>query len=290
MTLNCTWRDMMREAAGRLAAVGVENAPRDARLLLAHALEIEPVEVIMRETDAIDPVALIQYEALVQRRLAGEPVSRIRGWREFYGRKFRVTPDVLDPRPETELLVEEGLKRLPPGGRALDLGTGSGCILISLLAERDDAEGVGVDMSGAALKVANGNAASLGVASRATFLEGGWGASVEAGLAPFDLVLSNPPYIAEAEFSSLAVDVRRYDPKIALTPGGDGLGAYRAILALVAKAGGGKLLKSGGFVGLEFGRGQEAAIAGMMAAARLQDIAILEDLAELPRAAFGRRA
>jgi release factor glutamine methyltransferase len=284
MTLHCTWRDMMREAAERLAAAGVEGAPRDARLLLAHALQVEPVEVIMRETDAIDPVLLIQYEALIQRRLAGEPVSRIRGWREFYGRRFKVTPDVLDPRPETELLVEEVLKRLPADGRVLDLGTGSGCILVSVLAERGDASGVGVDVSAGALGVARQNAESLGVATRARFIEGGWSAALEAGFSPFDLVLSNPPYVAEAEFASLDADVRRYDPKIALTPGGDGLGAYRAILALA-----GKLVKSGGSIGFEFGLGQEAAVAGMMEAARLHDIVVLKDLAGLFRAAFGRR-
>jgi release factor glutamine methyltransferase len=195
---------------------------------------------------------------------------------------------VLDPRPETELLVEEGLKRLPPSGRVLDLGTGSGCILASVLAERGDASGVGVDLSPGALKIAGENAAALGVASRVRFLEGGWSASVEAELGPFDLVLSNPPYIPEADVASLAVDVRRYDPRIALTPGGDGLGAYRAILALIAKVG--KLLKSGGSIGFEFGLGQEVAVPGMMAAARLRDIVVLSDLAGLPRAAFGRRA
>lgn len=289
MTLHCTWRDMMREAAGRLAAAGVENAPRDARLLLAHALGVEPVDVILRETDAIDPVALIQFEALVQRRLAGEPVSRIRGWREFYGRKFKVTPDVLDPRPETELLVEQGVKRLPPNGRVLDLGTGSGCILVSILAERSDATGVGVDISAGALAVARENAQSLGVASRAQFLEGGWSSAADARLGPFDLVLSNPPYIAEADIASLAVDVRRYDPMAALTPGGDGLGAYRAILAQCGKDMGGTLIKPGGSVGFELGLGQAQAVAGMMAAAQFEDVVVLEDLAGIPRAAFGRR-
>lgn len=284
MTLNCTWREMMREASQRLAAAGVENAPRDARLLLAHALEVEPVEVIMREMDAIDPVALIQYEALVQRRLAGEPVSRIRGWREFYGRKFTVTADVLDPRPETELLVEQGLKRLPPAGHVLDLGVGSGCILVSVLAERADAAGVGVDISPAALAIAQQNATALGVASRASFIEGGWDSMVEAGADPFELVVSNPPYIAEADIVELAADVRNYDPRIALTPGGDGLGPYRAILASS-----GKLVKHGGWIGLEFGAGQAAAVYGMMEAARLQDIEVLKDLAGFNRAAFGRR-
>lgn len=284
MTLHCTWRDMMREAGERLGAAGVEHPFRDARLLLALALGIEPLEVILRETDAIDPVALTHYEALIQRRLAGEPVSRIRGWREFYGRRFKVTPAVLDPRPETELLVEEGLKRLPPGGRVLDLGAGSGCILISLLAERRDASGVGVDISPAALAIAQENAQSLGVAARARFLEGGWDA--EAG--PFDLVLSNPPYIAEADIASLSPDVRRYDPMTALSPGGDGLGAYRAILALCAKAAGQSLLKPGASIGLELGLGQSTAVIDLMNEAGLKDLAVLDDLAGIPRAAFGR--
>lgn len=274
----------MREAGQRLGAAGIENAPRDARLLLAHALEIEPVEVIMRETDAIDPVQLIAFEAAIQRRLAGEPVSRIRGWREFYGRKFKVTPDVLDPRPETELLVEQGLKRLPQGGSVLDLGVGSGCILVSVLAERSDATGVGVDISSAALGVARENAVSLGVAERASFIEGGWSATVEANAGLFDLVLSNPPYIAEEEIAPLAIDVRNYDPRVALTPGGDGLGPYRLILALA-----GKLVKHGGWIGFEFGAGQAAAVASMMDAARLQDVEVLPDFAGLSRAAFGRR-
>lgn len=274
----------MREAGRRLGAAGVETAPRDARLLLAHALGIEPVDVILRETDAIDPAQLIAYEAAIQRRLAGEPVSRIRGWREFYRRKFKVTPDVLDPRPETELLVEQGLKRLPPRGRVLDLGVGSGCILVSVLAERSDATGMGVDISPAALGVARENAASLGVAARASFIEGGWSATVEANAGLFDLVLSNPPYIAEEEIASLAIDVHNYDPRMALTPGGDGLGPYRLILALA-----GKLVKHGGWIGFEFGAGQAAAVASMMDAARLQDVEVLPDLAGLSRAAFGRR-
>lgn len=281
MTLHCTWRDMMREAAARLAGAGVENAPRDARLLMAHALGIEPVEVIMRETDAIDVVGLAAFEEAVERRLKGEPVSRIRGWREFYGRRFGVTPDVLDPRPETELLVEQGLKRLPEGGRVLDLGTGSGCILISVLAERTDASGVGIDISSGALAVARANAAALGVSGRAAFMEGGWG-DVSGG--PFDLALSNPPYIPEADIAGLARDVRGYDPLAALTPGGDGLDPYRLILGAMPG-----WLKPGGCIGFEFGIEQAAAVTMLMRQAGLIDIEVLRDLAGIERAAFGRR-
>ena len=282
MTLHCSWRDMMREAAQRFAAAGVENAPRDARLLLAHALGIEPVEVILRETDAIDIGALTDFEQTIQRRLKGEPVSRIRGWREFYGRRFIVTPAVLDPRPETELLVEQGLKRLPRSGRVLDLGTGSGCILLSVLAERPDAIGTGLDISAAALGVARSNAEALAVSARVSLVEGSWGDPTDG---PFDLALSNPPYIPEADVAGLATDVRGYDPHIALTPGGDGLGPYRAILAAMPR-----WLKPGGCIGFEFGIEQAAAVTMLMQQAGLSDIEVHRDLAGIERAAFGRRA
>lgn len=272
----------MREAAGRLAEAGVEGAPRDVRLLLAHALDVEPVDVILRETNAIDPVALTKFESLIQRRIAGEPVSRIRGWRDFYGRRFIVTPDVLDPRPETELLVEQGLAGLPAGGRVLDLGVGSGCILLSVLAERGDASGVGVDLSSKAVAVAKHNAEALRVADRVSFVEGSWDAPLEGG---FDLVLSNPPYIPESDIAGLAVDVRGYDPRMALTPGGDGLDPYRAILA-----GAHSRLKPGGCIGFEFGIEQAAAVTMLMRQAGLVDITIHRDLAGIERAAFGRRA
>jgi release factor glutamine methyltransferase len=281
MTLNCTWQDMMREAIPRLAAAGIEHPAREARRLLAHALGIEPTDVIIREMDAVEPVGLTGFEAAVQRRIAHEPLSRIRGTREFFGRTFIVTPDVLDPRPETELLVEEGVKRLPPNGRVLDLGTGTGCILLSVLAERSDAAGVAVDVSPAALAVARRNAEALGV-SRATFIEGSWEAGAAAG--PFDLVLSNPPYVTETEYEDLAPGVRDFDPRLALVGGADGLDPYRAILDLAPR-----LLKPGGALGFEFGSTQGEAVAGLMAKAGLTGISLLRDLAGHERAAFGRR-
>jgi len=282
MNLHCTWRDIMRDAAQRLAAAGVEGAARDARLLLAQALGIEPVDVIMRETDAVDSEGLTAFEALVARREAGEPVSRIRGWREFHGHRFTITPDVLDPRPETELLVEEGIKRLPEGGRVIDLGVGSGCILLSVLAARAEASGVGVDLSLAAVEVARRNSEVLGIAARAQIVvrnfaegQGEW----------FDLALSNPPYIAQAEIASLSTDVRDHDPAMALSPGEDGLAAYRAILAGMAA-----WLKPGGWIGFEVGAGQAGDVAQLMTDAGLGGIAVFDDLAGIPRALFGRRA
>lgn len=281
MSVHCSWQDVMREAAARLQAVGVENPRRDVRLLLAYALGIEPVDVILREMDAVEPVGLTAFEAAVSRREAGEPVSRIRGWREFYGRRFVVTPDVLDPRPETELLVSEGVAHLPQGGRVLDLGVGSGCILLSVLAERTDARGAGVDISPAALAVARMNADALGVAARAELVEAGWDVGLAGG---FDLVLSNPPYIPAVEMSGLAREVINHDPHLALTPGGDGLGPYRAILARMTG-----LLAPGGWIGFEFGMGQATAVAELMSAGGLECVAVLPDLAGIERAAFGRR-
>lgn len=271
----------MREAVQRLAAAGIEQPARDARLLMAHALGIEPIDVIVRETDNVDPAGLGAFEAAVQRRLGHEPVSRIRGWREFFGRRFIVTPDVLDPRPETELLVEQCIKRLPHNGRVLDLGTGSGCILLSVLAERKDADGVALDISPAALDVARRNADALGVADSATFLVGGWDSELPG---PFDVVLSNPPYIPAADVPGLAVDVRQHDPHIALTPGGDGLEAYRVILAAMPR-----WLNPGGAIGFEFGIGQAGAVCALMSRAGLEAIEVFNDLAGIARAAFGRR-
>lgn len=282
MSLHCSWRDIMRDASQRLAAAGIEGAARDARLLLAQALGIEPVDVIMRETDAVDATGLAAFEALVARREAGEPVSRIRGWREFHGHRFAITPDVLDPRPETELLVEEGIKRLPEGGRVIDLGVGSGCILLSVLAARADASGMGVDLSSAAVEVVRGNADALKLASRAQIIKRSF---AEGQGEWFDLALSNPPYISRAEVATLAPDVRDHDPAMALSPGDDALAAYRAILAGMPA-----WLKPGGWIGFEVGAGQSADVSRLMHEAGLGDIEVFDDLARIPRALFGRRA
>ncbi|MEP7211175.1 MAG: peptide chain release factor N(5)-glutamine methyltransferase [Alphaproteobacteria bacterium] len=284
MSVHCTWREILSEARERLTAAGVEAPQREARLLLADALGIDGAGLIAQETDAIDAGGLDAFEARMRRRLAGEPISRIRGWREFYGRRFAITGDVLDPRPETELLVEEGQMRLPRGGCVLDLGTGSGCILVSMLAERPDAIGVGVDISPAALAVAASNAGSLDVADRATFIEGGWGAMAEGGGAGFDLVLSNPPYVTEAEFTGLAVEVRDHDPHLALVGGVDGLDPYRAILAALPAT-----LKPGGWLGVEFGATQGGAVSALMVSAGLDAVEVMADFAGLDRVAFGRR-
>ncbi len=271
----------MREAAQRLSAAGIEGGARDVRLLLAQALEIEPVEVILRESDAVDPVGLSAFEALVKRRERGEPVSRIRGWREFHGHRFAITPDVLDPRPETELLVEEGIRRLPREGRVIDLGVGSGCILLSVLAARADASGVGVDLSPRAVDVAKANAAALGLTGRASIIARSFAGEQDGW---FDLALSNPPYISRAEVETLAPDVRNHDPVMALSPGDDALESYRLILGAMPA-----WLKPGGWLGFEVGAGQAGDVSSLMANAGLAGIQVFDDLAGIPRAVFGRR-
>ncbi len=274
-----TWLDVQRHGARVLGEAGLEGAARDARLLLADALGVDAAGLIAVEMGPAAPGPTEAFMASLIRRETGWPISRIRGWREFYGRRFQITSDVLDPRPETELLVEQGLARLPPGGRLLDLGTGSGCILASVLVARGDATGVGVDISGAALAVAAANARELGVADRAEFRAGSWG----DGGTGFDLVLANPPYVTEAEFSGLAVEVREHDPRLALVGGSDGLDPYRAILAELPN-----MLKPGGWLGVEFGAAQGEAVRALMVSAGLDEITVLPDLAGLPRAAFGR--
>lgn len=258
-------REALAQAIQRLDAAGIADAPRDARLLLAHALGIAPdrLTLVLRDPAGAEQAA---FGEAIARRAAREPVSHITGRRLFWGRAFHVTADVLDPRPETETLIAEALGA--PFTRLLDLGTGSGAILLTLLAERPAARGLGCDLSPAALAVAEGNAATLGLSGRAEFRLGDWFGPVEGR---FDLIVSNPPYIAEAEMAGLAPEVLR-EPRMALTPGGDGLDAYRAIAR-----GAGAHLTPGGRLMVEIGPTQGAAVAGLMAAAGLQGIALHPD-------------
>ena len=199
-------------------------------------------------------------------------MAQITGQRAFWGRMFAVARDVLDPRPETETLVAAALAR--PAARVLDLGTGSGCILLTLLAEWPQAAGIGTDASGPALAVAADNAAALGLADRTTLRQGDWTGCIDVARdGPFDLIVSNPPYIAAAEMAGLAPDVRDWEPPGALSPGGDGLAAYRAILPAVPR-----LLAPGGLVLLEIGPSQAASVTDIARAAGLCRIDVLRDM------------
>lgn len=274
-----TVRAAMTAATALLQRGGIADAPRDARLLMAFALSADPVRLLLREADVMAAGEAAAFGALVARRLRHEPVAQITGQRLFWGRRFRVTRDTLDPRPDTETLVAAALEE--PFARMLDLGTGSGCILISCLADRPMARGTGTDLSDAALAVAQGNAVTLGVADRADLAVSDWFADV-AGR--FDLIVSNPPYIAAAEMASLAPDVRDWEPHLALTPGGDGLDAYRAIAA-----GAGARLLTGGRLIVEIGPTQAAAVAELFGRAGLSGLRVLQDMDGRDRVVLGRK-
>lgn len=242
--------ELLRSASQALARQGSATPGLDARLLLQAAAGLTREAMIADPDRPIAADAVARFNGFIDRRLTGEPVSRILGMREFYGRVFAVTPATLDPRPDTETLIEAALSFMPAETpcRLIDLGTGTGAIALTLLAERPRAEAVLTDISAEALKVARGNAERLGVVPRAAFVEGSWFTGV-AGR--FDLILSNPPYIPSAILPTLDLDVRNFDPRAALDGGPDGLGPYRDIAAQAAF-----FLAPQGRVIVEIGEGQ----------------------------------
>lgn len=255
------------EATRALTNAGIDGAARDARRLLAHALNIAPDRVTLHLQDPVTDTASAAINTAITARAARQPVSHIIGTRNFWGRDFRVTPDTLDPRPETEILIEAALQR--PFSRVLDLGLGTGCILLTLLAEHPAATGIGVDISNPALEVARENATRLGVADRADLRQSDWFSNVEGR---FDLVVSNPPYIAAEEMEGLSPEVRLHEPHLALTPGGDGLAPYRIIAQNIAAH-----LAPKGRILVEIGPTQGPAVTEMFRAAGLLQIATLPD-------------
>jgi release factor glutamine methyltransferase len=209
---------LLREAIG-------DGAPRDARILMAHTLNVPADRLTLELSRTVTPMQVAQFEHAIHRRAADTPISHITGKRAFWKHEFRVTPAVLDPRPDTETLIELALLG-PPPKTILDLGTGSGCILLSLLAEIKTATGIGTDISKDALAVARENAETLNLSDRVSLSQSDWFSDVTGS---YDLIVSNPPYITEAEMADLAPDVHNFEPHLALTPGGDGLSAYRKI-------------------------------------------------------------
>lgn len=258
----------LAQAVRDLRAAGVPDSSKDARVLLAHAAGIAPDRLTLHLPDDTAADVLARFASLVQRRSLREPVSHLTGGRLFWGRRFIVTPDVLDPRPETEALVAEALTA--PFASVLDLGTGSGAIMLSLLADRPAANGMAVDLSPAALEVAKANAQAMGLSGRCSFATGSWFDPVQGR---FDLIVSNPPYIAASEMTDLSPEVRLYEPHLALTPGGDGLDAYRAIAAGAVAH-----LASGGRLVLEIGPTQGVAVSRLLEGAGLHRIRVLPDM------------
>jgi release factor glutamine methyltransferase len=260
--------DTLQRGAMMLEAAGIENPRQDALVLLAHVMEVDQSAVLARLQEPLPPSALYGMDRVVAVRSLRQPISHIVGKRGFWNHEFMVNSDVLDPRPDTETLVAAALEQ--PFDTVLDLGTGSGAIIISLLAECPQAMGVATDISARALDVARRNAGRIGVADRVRFLEADWFDGVSGR---FDLIVCNPPYIAAAEMDTLAPEVRDWEPRIALTPGEDGLAAYRRL------AGGlGTHLVRGGRAFFEIGYRQASDVKHIFTAAGFTQLEVLQDL------------
>ena len=275
---------VLGRAVAELRAAGVESARLDVRLLLADALGATPAQVLAYPERRLNPAEAGRFSALLTRRLAREPVSRILGRREFWSLDLVVGPTTLDPRPDSETLVEAVLAHLGDRARPrtlLDLGTGSGCLLLALLAELPGGWGLGVDLDPAALAVARKNAESLGLDRRARFLAGDW-ATALAG--PWDVVVCNPPYIESAALRRLAPEVAGFDPRVALDGGADGLAAYRRLVPDL-----GRLLAPGALVALEVGAGQANAVEALLSRAGLASIGRVPDLSGVARCLLAGR-
>jgi len=266
--------------AQALRARGID--PIDARALLEHALGVDAAYLAARPELALSAARQARFERLLERRRAGEPVAYLVGRREFFSLEFAVTPAVLIPRPETELLVEQAVERLPADAAStvLDLGTGSGCIAIALARERPRARVTAVDRSAAALTVARRNAGRLS-ASNVEFVRSDWFAALAPGA--FDLIVANPPYIADAD-PCLASGDARFEPRAALAGGADGLDRIRDIVARAPA-----WLDPGGWLLFEHGYDQAQACRNLLDAANFREIASYRDLAGIERVSAGRR-
>ena len=273
-----TAAEAMVAATARLRAAGVTDPARDARVLLAHAARIEAARVTLIAPEDLEPEIEERYDQLISLRAVRVPVSHLLGERDFYGRRFKISREVLDPRPETETLIEAALAQ--PFSRVLDLGTGSGAILITLLAENPGATGLGVDLSEAACLQAAANAVLHRVQNRADFLLSDWFGAVTDR---YDLIVANPPYIALHELPDLSEEVRRHEPEMALTDGGDGLSAYRAIAR-----GAPRHLVPGGRVLVEIGATQGEAVSDIFAQGGFSGICVLRDLDRRDRVVAAR--
>lgn len=282
-------RAAVRKATDRLAGAGVETARLDAECLMAHALGSRREELILAPDRPLELGETEAFEALVARRAAREPVARILGVKEFWSLEFALNAATLVPRPDSETLVAAVLQDRADkdAPRILDLGTGSGCLLLALLSELPGATGVGVDCDEGAVGAARENARRLGLQARAEFFPGDWFGALEAGSqAPrFDIIVANPPYIESSVIAGLAPEVSAFEPRAALDGGPDGLQAYRDITAHA-----GEYLQPGGEVFLELGAGQENAVSAILADNGFAVGGRYEDLAGLPRVISARFA
>jgi len=276
--MSATVGTTLEAAVRRLYAAGIDTARLDARLLLGDVLKLETAELVAHPERPLTAAESERFRDLIERRCRHQPVSQLLARREFWGLSYRVTADTLIPRPETETVVEAALADIADRGQALrilDLGTGTGCLLLTLLHELRQATGIGIDCSPAALAVARANAEALGLAERAEFRLGNW---IDGLTESFDLIVSNPPYITTPDMDQLAPEVARHEPHLALHGGSDGLDCYRAI----ARGLTGRLHPDGRLL-LEIGADQGDWVAAIFAAAGFQCTARRNDLAGLPR-------
>lgn len=272
--------DYFTQIVQKLVQAGIENPRLEARILLAHILHCEPDEIFTGIN--ISPENMQRTEVLLQQRLAHKPLDKIIGKRAFYKAEFKVNEQVLSPRPDTEILVEAALEYLQNKAKPhiLDLGTGSGCIIETLLQEIPDAKAIAVDISAAALQVAKENAARLKVSERLRFINADWFSAdfVQQINATFDMVVSNPPYIPTAQIADLDVEVKDYDPLFALDGGTSGFDSYRRIADIAPQ-----LLKESGYILLEAGINQAEAIRNIFIQSGLKHVKTVRDLAGIER-------
>ncbi|HUG53515.1 MAG TPA: peptide chain release factor N(5)-glutamine methyltransferase [Vicinamibacteria bacterium] len=276
---------LLQEATSGLAQAGIGTARLDAELLLRHVLGWSRADLIARGAETVSPEAALLFRQAVAQRSQRRPLQHLTGVQAFWKHEFLVTPDVLIPRPETELLVETALELLRdvPRPVIVDVGTGSGCIALSLAAERPDAEVHAIDLSEAALRVARGNATRLRLAGRVGLHQGDLLAPVRGLAGRVDLVVSNPPYVPEDEWERLEPEVRDHDPRLALVPP-EGVEALYGRLVREAVA----VLRSGGWLSVELGLGGAELARGLLERAGLEGIEVRKDLQGIPRVAQGR--
>jgi len=256
------------EAARQLSIAGIDGSQLDARVLMSSVLKVAPYQASLIADKCLTKAQLEEFSKVIQRRLRRVPVSHILGYRDFFEHRFIVTPDVLDPRPETELLVVEALKE--SFQNVLDLGTGSGCILLSLLAKKINVQGVGIDISAAAISIARRNAKNLHLESRVNLNVSDWFSNV--GKQKFDLIVSNPPYVHPNQLELLSPEVL-HEPMLALTDNEDGLNAFKEIATNAQK-----FMVAGGRLIFEIGFDQGPAVADILNISGFQDIRVLPDL------------
>jgi release factor glutamine methyltransferase len=283
--ISFTIAQAISEAAQVLGNSGVPEARREAASLVAHLLNRDRTYVITNADSVLSPSEVLRLRELVERRAAGEPLQYITGHQEFFKLDFEVGPGVLIPRPETELLVEKALELIPAGSRMsfCDIGTGSGCIAISILHERPDTEAIAVDISTRALEIAGRNAARHNVSERITLIESDCFSAIERGR-QFSLIVSNPPYVAERVLPNLQREVRDFEPVGALISGPDGLGLIGRLLSEARE-----FLVSGGHLLFEMGFDQNEAMRKLIDASAWTLVEVLDDLQGIPRMAVLRK-